>query len=203
MSDTRPNAAERIRPRLLAIARRMLGRTADAEDAVQEAYARYHRHAPEVAAPAAWLVRTTARLCLDHLRRCRPGSDAEPLAERPAPAAPDPLELADALALAFRVLLGTLSPVERSAFVLREAFGYEFEEIGDLLGKSPANARQIVHRAKRRLADPDRPSARPVEAVTLADTFLAACRVGDLPAVERLLRTGPTCLATANFLLAA
>lgn len=206
MSDTRPEAAQRLRSKLLAVARRLLGRRAGAEDAVQEAYLRLHAHGETVADPEAWLVRATTRLCLDRLRRLRREGDAELPDDLPAAAGPDPAELADALAAAFRVLLGTLSPAERAAFVLREAFGYDYAEIGGLLGTSAVNARQIASRARRRLAGPDRPATDPGGPGRLPDGLLSAWRAGDLPAVERLLLprpAGPQCRAGGTFLLAA
>lgn len=182
-----------MRPRLLALAYRMLGSVADAEDAVQDAYVRL-QETEGVASPEAWLVKTTSRLCIDRLRLAKrrrtyvgpwlpePASDAWEGAAQTHPG------LADSLSTAFLVLLETLTPDERAAYLLREVFDYEFAEIATLLDKTPVNVRQITARAKRRLGENDRrfqPSSK--DADDLADRFYHACRAGDIQAIEEML----------------
>jgi RNA polymerase sigma-70 factor (ECF subfamily) len=100
----------------------------------------------------------------------------------------DRAELAESLAVAFLVLLETLTPAERAAYLLREVFGYEYGEIAELLGKTPENARQIAARARQRLETRERRFAPPAGAADdLADRFFAACRSGDVKAVEAML----------------
>jgi RNA polymerase sigma-70 factor (ECF subfamily) len=193
VSESSTAGVERLRPKLLAVAYRMLGTVADAEDAVQDAYLRYHRHAAAVEATEGWLVRTTTRLCIDRLRAARreeyvgpwlpePVSDAWPGAQT------DRAELAESLSTAFLVLLETLSPAERATHVLREAFGYGFDEIADLLGTTPGNARQIASRAKKRLGAGERRFDPPPGAADdLAGRFFAACQSGDVGAIESML----------------
>lgn len=185
-----------VRPKLLAIAYRMLGSVADAEDAVQDAYVRYQEAASKepIASPDGWLVKATTRFCLDKLRQAkRREAYHGPWLPEPAPsswpgAAADRVELAESLSMAFLVLLETLSPAERAAYLLREAFGYDFDEIASLLDKSPVNVRQIMARARRRIDQHERRFAASAEqASSLAERFFAACRSGDREAIESLL----------------
>ena len=185
--------AEAMRPRLLALAYRMLGSVADAEDAVQDAYLRLQQ-AAEVDSPEAWLVKATTRLCIDRLRLVRRRKEyvgpwlPEPTTDDWDGAAIDRPELAESLSMAFLVLLETLSPAERAAYLLREVFDYEFEEIAALLDKTPVNVRQIAARARRRLGERERrfvPAKS--EADDLATRFFDACRSGDIEAIESLL----------------
>jgi RNA polymerase sigma-70 factor (ECF subfamily) len=184
---------ERLRPKLLAVAYRMLGTAADAEDTVQDAYLRYHQHAGEVESPEGWLVRTTTRLCIDRLRAARREEYVgpwlpEPVSESWSGAATDRVELAESLSTAFLLLLETLSPAERATYVLREVFGYEFDEIAGLIDTTPVNVRQIASRARRRLEVRERRFAPPPGAADdLAARFFAACQSGDVGAIESML----------------
>ncbi|QDV33430.1 RNA polymerase sigma factor SigJ [Tautonia plasticadhaerens] len=179
-----------LRPRMMSVAYRMLGSVADAEDAVQDAFLRYQT-AGGVSSPEGFLVRTTTRICLDRLReRKRRGYIG--------PWVPEPVEtrdtrgdsvLSESLTQAFLLLLERLTPGERAAFLLRTVFDYEYAELGEVLGKSEAAVRQLVSRARRRLGlHGDRlfPAA-PDRADGLAERFLAACRAGDVKAVEAML----------------
>lgn len=193
MGDLLETGVERFRPKLLAVAYRMLGTVADAEDAVQDAYLRYQQHSADVRSPEGWLVKTTARLCIDRLRATKREEYVgqwlpEPVAEQWSGAVADRTELAESLSMAFLVLLETLSPAERATYLLREVFGYEFEEIADLLDKTAVNVRQIAARAKKRL-DTRKPRFAPAagEADELASRFFAACRSGDVRAIESML----------------
>lgn len=167
MSDNAEQAAatefERHRPRLLGLGYRMLGSLAEAEDVVQEAYLRWH-HTPraEVRDPLAWLTATVTRLAIDELRRQRTRRESyvgpwlpEPLVTAPA-SAPDDAEqqlgLADDLSVAFLLMLERLGPEERAALLLHDVFEAGYPDIAATLGKSPAAARQLVSRARRRVA---------------------------------------------------
>ncbi|WP_457651570.1 RNA polymerase sigma-70 factor [Rhodocaloribacter sp.] len=191
---TGPSDFERRRDRLFGIAYRMLGSVADAEDVVQEAFLRLQRAGP-VDAPDAYLTTIVTRLCIDHLRSARVRRETyvgpwlpEPLV-RPHEASPaDEAELADTLSMAFLIVLERLSPVERAVFLLHDVFGYAFDEVAPMVGKTVANCRQIAHRARRRLRE-GRPrfDASPEEQARLAERFAHAVHEGDLDGLLTLL----------------
>lgn len=147
------------RGKLWSVAYRMLGSRADAEDAVQEAYLRWHgARVEEIRAPQAWLVTTTTRLCIDRLRQLRAEREhytgpwlPEPLVGEAPPPADAAAELASDLSVALLAVLERLAPEERAAFLLREAFDVDYEQIAQALGKSEAACRQIVSRAAKRV----------------------------------------------------
>ncbi|MFJ1541235.1 RNA polymerase sigma factor SigJ [Micromonospora chalcea] len=184
------------RPRLRAVAYRLLGSLTDAEDAVQETWLRLSRTDPATVDNLdAWLTTVVARVSLNTLRS-RAARREDPLDVRlPDPVvdtgADDPAHaavLADSVGLALLVVLDTLSPAERLAFVLHDMFGVPFDEIGPLVDRSPAAARQLASRARRRVRgqaptpDPDLTRQRAV-----VDAFLAAARDGDLDALIAVL----------------
>ncbi|RSD23865.1 sigma-70 family RNA polymerase sigma factor [Amycolatopsis eburnea] len=182
---------ERERPRLRAAAYRMLGSAAEADDAVQEAWLRFHRtDAAEIGNVPAWLTTVVARVCLSALRARRNHPEEaldgqpEPGDERRDPA--QEAELADEVGLALLVVLDTLAPAERVAFVLHDMFAVPFDEIAPMLGKTPAATRQLASRARRRVkggtAAEDLPRRRKV-----VEAFLAASRGGDFEALIALL----------------
>jgi RNA polymerase sigma-70 factor (ECF subfamily) len=184
-----PTTLSRLRPRMMSVAYRMLGTVADAEDAVQDAFVRF-QEAGGVSSPEGFLVRTTTRLCIDRLR-------ARKRREYVGPWVPEPVEtkgpdrdsvLAESLSQAFLMLLERLTPDERAAFLLRTVFDYEYAAIGEMLGRPEATVRQLVSRARRRLglAGEPRFRATPAEADGLVERFVAACRAGDVTAVERM-----------------
>lgn len=183
-TDLRSGDLDHLRPRLFAIAYRMLGNVHDAEDLAQEAFLRWHQSPREdVVQPEAWLVAVVTRLAIDRLRRRvheqseYPGPWLpEPIApERVAPPPDRKVELASDLSMAFLVLLERLSPDERAAFLLREVFEYRYDDIARILEKSPSAARQIVHRARERVRS-DRPRfvVAPEVTETLLRRFVAA-----------------------------
>ncbi|MBC8993741.1 MULTISPECIES: RNA polymerase sigma factor SigJ [Micromonospora] len=185
---------ERERPRLRAVAYRLLGSLTDAEDAVQETWLRLARTDPATVDNLdAWLTTVVARVSLNALRS-RAARREDPLDVRlpdPVVDADDPAHaavLADSVGLALLVVLDTLSPAERLAFVLHDMFGVPFDEIGPLVDRSPAAARQLASRARRRVRgqaptpDPDLTRQRAV-----VDAFLAAARDGDLDALIAVL----------------
>jgi RNA polymerase sigma-70 factor, ECF subfamily len=182
---------EELRRLAFAIAYRMLGSVAEAEDVAQEAMLRLHA-AEGVENPAAFVTTATTRLAIDVLRSARVRREAytgswlpEPLVE---PDAERRVEDEEAVSLAFLVLLERLNPDERAAIVLRESFDYEFADIAEILDTSPANARQILSRARRRIDD-ERPrfDPDPRERRRLAARFLAAAREGDMEGLVALL----------------
>ena len=189
---------ETNRGRLRAVAYRMLGSLTEADDAVQEAWLRVARaDASEVDNLSAWLTTIVARVCLNALRS-RNARREEPLdAHVPNPVITradelnpeDQALLADSVGLALQVVLETLTPAERLAFVLHDTFGLPFEEIAPMVDRSPAAARQLASRARRRVrgADvhsPDRDVARQREVV---DAFFAAAHGGDFDALVAVL----------------
>jgi RNA polymerase sigma-70 factor (ECF subfamily) len=190
------------RQHLLALAYRMLGTLADAEDAVQETYARWYRlpaaEREAIAVPRAWLTRVASRVCLDVLGSARARRERyvgewlpEPVPGSAfAPPGEDPLERAtldDSVSTALLVVLESLTPAERVAFVLHDVFAVPFEEIAATVGRTPAACRQLAASARRRVqADRGRRVSRERrDAVVRA--FGAACRGGDLAALTALL----------------
>ncbi len=182
---------EAERPRLTAIAIRILGSKADADDVLQEAWLRLSR-TDDVDDLPAWLTTVVTRLCLDHLRKRGTRSDAE--AEAPADPAPvDPEAdalLAERMGGAMQVVLNALAPTERAAFVLHDVFGYPFQEIGVVMGRSGTAVRQLASRARRKVQGAPEPvaaQAARAESRRVVDAFLAAARGGDLATLLSLL----------------
>ncbi len=190
---------ETTRPRLHAIATRLLGSTADADDAVQETWLRLERSdASAIENLDAWLTTVVSRVSLDQLksaRRTRERSwEVLPWQDEPVSELGDPAELAalgDQVSVALLLVLETLSPAERLAFVLHDIVGLPFEEVADALDRSPAAARQLASRARRRLRDappPERQARREQRGVL--DAWLRAVQEGDLSALLALLDEG-------------
>ncbi len=186
---------EQLRPLLFSLAYRMVGGVAEAEDLVQEALLRFHRAPAEVAAPKAFLTTVVTRLAIDHLRSARVRRERyvgpwlpEPLVADAAPGPAGAVEDDETVSLAFLVLLERLSPVERAVYVLHELFGYDHGEIAEVVGKSSANCRQILARARRHV-EAGRPRFEPSrrEREALLARFLAAVRAGDVQALVDLL----------------
>src|SRR5437879_12599959 len=141
---------EELRPRLFGVAYRMLGSVADAEDIVQEAFLRWsaaRQSEEEVREPAAWLTTVVTRLCIDQLKSARARRERyvgpwlpEPLVgDQAVPDASEAAELSDSLSMAFLMVLESLTPTERAAFLLREVFGYGYDELAELLKTSEAS----------------------------------------------------------------
>ena len=179
-----------LRPLLFSLAYRMVGEVGEAEDLVQEAFLRLHRE-PAVAAPKAFLTTVVTRLAIDHLRSARVRRETyagpwlpEPLVRDAA----DEVEADETLSLAFLALLERLTPVERAVYVLHELFGYAHEEVAEVVGKRPANCRQILARARRHV-DAGRPRFEPTRErrEALLARFLAAVRAGDVEGLAGLL----------------
>jgi RNA polymerase sigma-70 factor (TIGR02957 family) len=189
---------DELRPSAFAIAYRMLGSVSEAEDVVQEGFLRLHRAregGERIESPHAYLSTVVSRLSLDHLRSARVRRETyvgewlpEPLV---ASADDDPArkaEMADSLSLAFLVVLESLSPEQRAAFLLREVFDEPYDRIADIVGTSEQNARQLVTRARRHVEE-RRPrfEASREQREELAIRFFAAAEEGDLEGLEELL----------------
>jgi RNA polymerase sigma-70 factor (ECF subfamily) len=177
------------RPRLRAMAYRMLGSLSDADDAVQEGWL----HAAgagsdDVANLEGWFTTIVARVCLDMLRS-RKSRREEPLDPDDATVGGPEQEamLADSVGLAMLVVLDNLAPAERVAFVLHDTFGLPFGEIAAITGRTPASARQLASRARRRIQGSERPRPRRARQREVAEAFLAAARGGDLGALIAVL----------------
>ena len=183
----------RVRPRLFGIAYRMLGSVSEAEDIVQDAWIRWQgADRAAVRNPDAFLATTTTRLAINEAQsaRARRETYVGPWLPEPVDTSADPqlgAERAAALEFAVLVLLEKLSPTERAAYVLREAFDYPYPRIAEIVEVSEAAARQLVSRARKHLAENRH---RPVTSAArreLLESFLAAARTGDLAALEGLL----------------
>jgi RNA polymerase sigma-70 factor (ECF subfamily) len=187
---------EELRPLLFSIAYRMLSSVADAEDAVQEAFLKWQDvDRSKVESAKAYLAKAVTRLCIDRLRSAQHRRETyvgpwlpEPLIDEAVPDAAEAAERADTLSMAFLVVLESLSPLERAAFLLREVFRYEYGELGDILGRTEDACRQLVHRAKQNVAarrprfDVDRRQQQ-----ELLRSFTTACAQGDLDDLLSLL----------------
>jgi len=184
--------ADALRPLVFSIALRMVGSAGEAEDLVQEAYLRLHREG-DVRAPKAFLTTVVTRLAIDHLRSARVRRETytgdwlpEPLVS--APGTDEQVEHDETVSLAFLVLLERLEPVERAVYVLHELLGFSHDEIAPVVGKSVANCRQILRRAKQHV-DAGRPRFEPSRErrEALLARFLAAVRGGDVEGLVGLL----------------
>ena len=202
---TDPSASfEPYRRRLLGLAYRMLGSMADAEDAVQEAYLRWHDTDREsVSDSRAFLITTTTRICLDVLKSARVRREKyvgpwlpDPVTDTAALAPDTQTEMAEDLSVALLLALDRLSPLERAAFLLHDVFDYSFTQVADTLGRNEAACRQLASRARTRVRE-----ARPAGAIStragsssadakhaeLVSAFITASRSGDVAALTRLL----------------
>jgi RNA polymerase sigma-70 factor (TIGR02957 family) len=173
---------------MFSIAYRMTGSVGDAEDIVQEAFLRAAADRSEVAAPKAYLATITTRLAIDHLRSARVRRESyvgtwlpEPLVTDQAPGPAERVEMSDSLSMAFLLLLEKLSPAERAVFLLREVFGYGYDEIAATTGKSEAACRQLFTRARRGISEgrPRYGSSR-TDAEELTSIFLEVASGGDV-----------------------
>ncbi len=206
MTPSHVASFEALRPRLFGIACRTLAGTADADDVVQDAWIRWQgTDCNEVRDPAAFLATTTKRLALNVAQsaRARRETAIDPWHREPVDLRADPAlgaERREALELAMRTLLAKLSSSERAAYVLREAFDYPYRQIAGVLALSEANARQLVTRARLRLAGDRRRHVGAVEQQRFVDAFVDAAQTGDLTTLEQLLtanRAGSSPLAIA------
>ncbi|MGW3651556.1 RNA polymerase sigma-70 factor [Streptomyces sp. NPDC000878] len=214
-ADTVTDVFESHRPVLMGVAYRMLGRVADAEDVVQEAWLRWSgADRTDVREPRGYLVRVTTRLAIDRLRQVKARGETyvgpwlpEPYVTDLADAVPDAAEravLADTVSLAVMVVLESLSPLERAVFVLREAFAYPFAEIAAMLDRAEPAVRQLAGRARRHV-DERRPryEVDPAQRRDLTERFLVAAEQGDLAGLMELLAPDVSLVADSGGLARA
>jgi RNA polymerase sigma-70 factor (ECF subfamily) len=193
------------RPQLQAIAYRMLGSMAEAEDAVQETFLRWHRQdqaqqVSEIREPKAWLITTLTRHCIDRLRAAKAQRESyfgmwlpEPVVEEPAAEQEDRLELAESLSMALLMMLERLSPDERAAFLLHEVFETDYPDVARILGKTEAACRQLVHRAKERVkAGKPRFVPSRAEQEKVMEGFKRAVASGDVAGLATLFSSDAT-----------
>jgi RNA polymerase sigma-70 factor (ECF subfamily) len=195
------------RRRLLNLGYRMLGSVQDAEDVVQETYARWYalpeEAQQEIEVPMAWLTRVASRICLDHLASARVRRERytgewlpEPVRDGPTwtsagreggddPA--DRITLDESVSMGMLVVLESITPAERVAFVLHDVFGMPFTEIAETVGRTPAACRQLASSARRRLAQQRSGSSTAQEHRQVVSAFREACETGDLDALVALL----------------
>src|SRR5687767_5147901 len=192
---TRGEEFEELRPLLFAIAYRILGSVAEAEDAVQETWLRYEASPTQPASTKAFLSAVVTRISIDVLRSARVRREEYVGQWLPEPLLTDPYEdpersaeLADSVSMVALLLLERLSPLERAAFVLREVFGFGFAEVASAVGRSEAACRQLALRARRHM-DTGRPrfEADRRERAELAERFFNAFKEGDVDGLRELL----------------
>jgi RNA polymerase sigma-70 factor (ECF subfamily) len=195
---TATDAFEACRPRLLGVAYGMLGDRGEAEDVVQDAWLRFHDQ-EGVRNAEAFLVTVTTRLAMDRLRSARARRETyvgpwlpEPIvSEDPRTTSADPaqaVEEAEGLSLALLVALERLNPVERAVFLLRDVFDLDYDEIADVVERTPANCRQIANRAREHVGEPSRGRrVDPEEERRVLEAFFAASLTGDLEGLTQVL----------------
>jgi RNA polymerase sigma factor (sigma-70 family) len=212
------------RRRLINLAYRLLGSLAEAEDAVQEAYARWYAMTAQqqeaIENPGAWLTKVASRICLNVLGSARARRETyvgewipEPLPEpaewitgRPRGATMDPADrvtLDESVAMAFLVVLESMTPAERVAFILHDVFRYSFAEVAEIVGRTPAASRQLASSARRRIRAAQ-PAATPTaRRAGLVRDFKQAWEAGDIGALIGLLDPGATAIADSGGLVSA
>lgn len=193
-----------VRPRLFGIAYRMLSSVTEAEDLVQEVWLRWQTYdRSAVASPEAFLATTTTRLAINVLQSARKRRETYvgPWLPEPVDTSADPYlgaERGEALEFAALLLLEKLTPNERAAYVLREAFDYSYAQIADILSSTEPAVRQLVSRARKHIASERRAPVTAAEQRELLTAFLAAARSGDMAALERLFTPDVTSLSDGN-----
>ncbi len=212
------------RRQLINLTYRLLGSLAEAEDAVQETYARWFAMTPQqqdaIASPGAWLTTVASRICLNLLRSARARRETyvgewlpEPLPEpaewrggRPGGTSIDPADrvtLDESVSMAFLVVLESMTPAERVAFVLHDVFRYPFAEVGEITGRSPAACRQLASSARRRVRAAEPPAAPAAQQAGVVRAFRKAWEAKDIAALIGLLDPGATATADSGGLAVA
>ncbi len=192
VNDDGVSVFESVRPRLFGLAYRMLGSATEAEDIVQDAWLRWQgTDRSAVIDPPAFLATTTARLALTFSQSAHSRRETYigPWLPEPIDTSGDPrlgAERAEALEFAVLLLLEKLSPTERAAYVLREAFDYSYDQIAHTIRSTEANARQLVTRARKHISAGRRRAVDSYEQKRLLNAFIVASQKGDLPALEKL-----------------
>jgi len=201
------------RRQLINLTYRLLGSLAEAEDAVQETYARWYAMPPEqqdaIESPAAWLTTVASRICLDLLGSARARRERyvgewipEPLpgqaqwaSARPGADPADRVTLDESVSMAFLVVLESMTPAERVAFILHDVFGYPFAEVAEIVGRTPAACRQLASSARRRVRAAQAPPAPAAAQAGLVRAFKQAWEAKDIGALIGLLDPGATVIA--------
>jgi RNA polymerase sigma-70 factor (ECF subfamily) len=197
MTEELTTAFEAHRPTLVAIAYRMLGSAAEAEDIVQEAWLRWQASPRDtVRSDRAFLSTVVTRLCLDHLKSARTNRELYVGPWLPEPVRTDSQVDPETISVAFLVLLESLTPVERAVYLLHEVFGYSHAEVAEMVDKEEATCRQLLHRAREHL-QARRPRFAPSKQAheRLVVGFLSACASGELDSLKRLLAEDVTAWA--------
>jgi RNA polymerase sigma factor (sigma-70 family) len=227
-SDGRPDpglsAVMSERRHLINVAYRLLGSLAEAEDAVQETYARWYAMSVEqqdaIESPGAWLTKVTSRICLDLLGSARARRERyvgewvpEPLPDsaewsssRPGGAIADPADrvtLDESVSMAFLVVLESMTPAERVAFILHDVFGYSFAEVAEIVGRSPAACRQLASSARRRIRSAPAPATPTARQANIVRNFKQAWEAKDIGALIGLLDPDATVIADGGGLVPA
>ena len=212
------------RRQLINLAYRLLGSLAEAEDAVQETYARWYAMSRQqqeaIASPGAWLTKVASRICLDLLGSARarreryvgewlpeplPGP-AEWISGRPGSITADPADrvtLDESVGMAFLVVLESMTPAERVAFILHDVFGYSFTEVADIVGRTPGACRQLASSARRRIRASQVPVTPTAQQAGIVRDFKAAWDARDIHALIGLLDPDATAIADSGGLVAA
>lgn len=178
-------AFEAERPRLTALAGRILGDPSEAEDIVQQAWLRLHGTDTSIESLPAWLTTVTTRLCLDRLKSRTPVPRSEIEPAESAPDVADDIALADTVGVALQAVIDRLTPGERVAFVLHDSFGFEFSTIAAILDTTPAAVRKLASRARAKVRQPA-PDDQLAD-LAVVDAFMSAAREGDFTSLLRLL----------------
>jgi RNA polymerase sigma factor (sigma-70 family) len=216
------NAVMSERRRLVNLAYRLLGSLAEAEDAVQEAYARWYAMSPRqrevIGSPGAWLTTVAGRVCLDQLRSARARRERyvgewlpEPVPDRtewisgrPGGATLDPADrvtLDESINMAFLVVLESMTPAERVAFVLHDVFRYSFAEVAEIVGRTPAACRKLASSARRRIRASPAPATPTAQQAGLVRAFKQAWEAGNVTALIGLLDPDATVTADSGGLV--
>lgn len=220
-----PELVDAIRERsvLLGLSYRLLGSLADAEDAVQETYIRWYRLSDDerrnISYPRAWLIKTASRIGLDMLGTARARREhyvgewlPEPLpavnrwSSQETSAAVDPADrvtLDDSVSMALLIVLESMTPAERVAFILHDVFRYTFPEIADIVGRTPAACRQLASSARRRVREEQRNPVPPSEHAAAVHSFKTAWQTGDLAALIEALDPDATAITDGGGLVSA
>ena len=204
------------RRQLINLTYRLLGSLAEAEDAVQETYARWYAMTPQqqeaIESPGAWLTTVASRICLNLLGSARARRETyvgewipEPLPERtewiigrPGDTSVDPADrvtLDESISMAFLVVLESMTPAERVAFVLHDVFGYAFAEVAEIVGRTPAACRQLASSARRRIRASQPPAGPTAQQAGVVSAFKAAWEAKDIDALIGLLDPDATAIA--------
>jgi len=222
-SDPRLRVIVGERRRLINLAYRLLGSLAEAEDAVQETYARWYAMSPQqqeaIAAPGGWLTTVASRICLDQLGSARARREryvgewipeplpdrAEWIGRRPSDGADpaDQVTLDETVSMAFLVVLDAMTPAERLALILHDVFRYSFNEVAEILGRTPAACRQLASSARRRIRASRAPATPPSARAEIVRAFRQAWEARDIDALIGLLDPEATVIADGGGLVSA